>query len=83
MGLCTVFDCEKPSIYASFHLITVTLLRPCGSCPQSSIAFYDAVLFLCPRLECVFAVSIPGEGKEAAECQTFQAPPIKGTVAVT
>ncbi len=27
-GLCTVFDCKKPSIYAGFRLITITLLRP-------------------------------------------------------
>ncbi len=26
--ICTVFDCEKPSIYAGFRLITITLLRP-------------------------------------------------------
>ena len=26
--LCTVYDCEKPSIYAGLRLITITLLRP-------------------------------------------------------
>ena len=26
--LCTVYGCEKPSIYAGFRLITITLLRP-------------------------------------------------------
>ena len=26
--ICTVFGCEKPSIYAGLRLITITLLRP-------------------------------------------------------
>ena len=26
--LCTVYDCEKPSIYAGLRLIIITLLRP-------------------------------------------------------
>ena len=44
-GICTVFDCEKPSIYAVFRLITITLLRP-NENPFTKVDGFSFVLFI-------------------------------------
>ena len=39
--ICTVFGCEKPSIYAGLRLITITLLRP-----KNRVSFMEARFFM-------------------------------------
>ena len=42
-GLCTVYGCEKPSIYAGLCLITITLLRPKNRRAIRRVGFFSYI----------------------------------------